>query len=209
MFASANRAHLPVTKGRKRSSQVLEELLQQAPADTFTLGLLLSQLHPRSFGVVVLFLGLLATTPIGSTVPGLMLVAVAVQMIIGRPEPVFPRFITARSLPTQFLFGIGRRAIPALQYLEKAVHPRWLTSFELGKRFVGIIILLLTAVLLLTPVPLSNVAPATVIAVFALAYIEEDGLLLCAAYLGAIILIGGAAAAVWGAILSAILISNV
>ncbi len=160
MLESAYRAHLPVTKQRERSSQVLQELLQQAPADEFTIGWLLTRLHQRSFGVVTLFLGLLATIPVGSTVPGLMLVAIAVQMIGGRPEPAFPRFITARRLQTRYLLRIGSRAVPVLQYLERVVHPRWPTLFEGSNRFVGFVILLLTAVLLLTPVPLSNVVPA-------------------------------------------------
>jgi hypothetical protein len=52
-------------------------------------------------------------------------------------------------------------------------------------------VLLLTAVLLLTPVPLSNIAPAIAIALISLAYIEEDGLLLCFALLAAAVSIGG------------------
>ena len=44
-------------------------------------------------------------------------------------------------------------------------------------------VLLLTLVLLLTPVPLSNVAPAKVVSLISLAYIEEDGLLLSVAVL--------------------------
>jgi len=68
-------------------------------------------------------------------------------------------------------------------------------------------ILLLTAVLLLTPVPLSNIAPAMVISLISLAYVEEDGLLLSVALLAAIILVGIAAAAVWGTIVGAVLIS--
>src|ERR1700730_12078552 len=110
----------PDTKERTPSSRVLEDLLQQAPPECFTLGWLLSNLQQRSFGIVVLFLGLLATTPIGSTVPGLMLAAVALQMIAGRRELAFPQFITARSLPTSYLFRVGRHAIPVMQYLEKA-----------------------------------------------------------------------------------------
>src|SRR5260370_21748882 len=149
----------------------------------------MSTLHRRSFGIVVLFLGLLATTPIGSMVPGLMLAAVALQMIAGRRELVFPQFITARSLPTRYLVRVGGRAIPVMQYLEKAVHPRWPTAFEAAKRFVGVVVLLLTAVLLLTPVPLSNIAPAIVIALIALAYLEEDGLLLCFALFAAGVLL--------------------
>ena len=73
----------PDTKEHTPSSRVLADLLQRAPPECFTLGWLISNLQQRSFGIVVLFLGLLATTPIGSTVPGLMLAAVALQMIAG------------------------------------------------------------------------------------------------------------------------------
>src|SRR5262245_60785063 len=200
---------LPDTKERTPSSRVLEDLLDKAPPDCFTLGWLISTLHQRSFGIVLLLLGLLGTAPIGSTVPGLVLAVVAVQMIVGRRELVFPRFITTRSLPTHYLFRLGGRAIPVLRYLERAVHPRWPTAFEAAKRFVAVIVLLLTAVLLLTPVPLSNIAPAIVIALISLAYIEEDGLLLCLALLAAVVLISAASAAVWGAIISAVMISRI
>ena len=197
------------TKERTPSSRVLEDLLDQAPADTFTLGWLMSALHQRSFGIIMLLLGVLATAPIGSMVPALMLAAVAVQMIAGRYEPVFPNFITARRLPTRHLFRLGGRAIPLLRYLENAVHPRWPGAFEAAKRFVGVMVLLLAAAVLLTPVPLSNIPPAIVIALISLAYIEEDGLLLCVAFLAAIVLIGAAAAAVWGTIVGATLVSHV
>jgi hypothetical protein len=199
----------PDTKERTPSSRVLEDLLHQAPPECFTLGWLISNLQQRSFGIVVLFLGLLATTPIGSTVPGLMLVAVALQMIAGRRELVFPQFITARSLPTRYLFRVAEHGIPVMQYLEKAVHPRWPIAFEATKRFVGVVVLLLTAALLLTPVPLSNIAPAIVIALISLAYLEEDGLLLCFALLAAVVLISVASAAVWGTIVGAAFISRI
>jgi hypothetical protein len=62
-------------------------------------------------------------------------------------------------------------------------------------------VLLLTLVLLLTPVPLSNVAPAMVISLISLAYVEEDGLLLSVGFLAATILIGLGSAAVWGTVI--------
>jgi hypothetical protein len=52
-------------------------------------------------------------------------------------------------------------------------------------------------------VPLSNIAPAIVIALISLAYLEEDGLLLCFALLAAVVLISVASAAVWGTIVGA------
>src|SRR2546429_5922714 len=104
-------------------------------------------------------------------------------------------------------FGIGARQSLVLKYLEKAVHPHWPMTFEAAKRAVGVMVLLLTVVLLLTPVPLSNVAPAMVISLISLAYVEEDGLVLSVGFLAAIILIGIGSAAVWGTIVGAVLIS--
>jgi hypothetical protein len=46
----------------------------------------------------------------------------------------------------------------------------------------------------------SNIAPATVIALISVAYLEEDGLLLCFAFVAAVVLISVASAAVWGTI---------
>jgi hypothetical protein len=112
-------------------------------------------------------------------------------------------------LPTQYLFRLGGRAIPVLQYLERVVHPRWPLAFDVGRRLVGVVVLLLTAVLLLTPIPFSNIAPAVLIVLISLAYIEEDGLLLWLAFSGAIILVGIASAAIWGTIFSALLISHI
>ena len=95
----------PHTKERP-SSRMLEDLLHQAPPECFSLGWLILTLHQRSFGIVLLFLGVLATTPIGSTIPALMLAGVALQMIPGRRELVFPQFITTLSLPTHYLFWV-------------------------------------------------------------------------------------------------------
>jgi hypothetical protein len=56
---------------------------------------------------------------------------------------------------------------------------------------------------------LSNIAPAIVIALISLAYLEEDGLLLCFGLLAAVVLISVASAAVWGAIVGAAFISHI
>src|SRR5207253_5507042 len=112
-----------------------------------------------------------------------------------------------RRLPTKQLRRLGGRAIHVLKYLEKVVHPRWPMTFEVARHAVGVMVLLLTVVLLLTPVPLSNVAPAMVISLISLAYVEEDGLLLSVGFLAGAILIGLGWAAVWGTMIAATLIS--
>jgi hypothetical protein len=87
------------TKKRGPSSRLLQELIRQARAEYVTVGWLIS--HRHSFGIAMLCLGLLATTPVGSMLPGVILAVMAVQMIAGRAQPVFPRFIMTRRLPTK------------------------------------------------------------------------------------------------------------
>jgi len=62
--------------------------------------------------------------------------------------------------------------------------------------------------LVFTPIPLSNVVPALVIALISLAYLEEDGLLLSIALLAAVIVLTVELMAVWEAVLGAKWISG-
>src|ERR1700738_2887567 len=108
----------PHTKERP-SSRMLEDLLHQAPPECFTLGWLISTLHQRSFGIVLLFLGVLATTPIGSTIPALMLAGVALQMISGRRELVFPQFITPQACQRVICSGLVGTLFPWCNILRR------------------------------------------------------------------------------------------
>jgi hypothetical protein len=76
---------------------VLQRLLDEVPADHFTLGWLMHNLRKRSFGIVMLLLAVVAVAPGFSIVAGLLLMIPAFQMIAGKPAPVFPRRIATRS----------------------------------------------------------------------------------------------------------------
>ena len=144
---------------------------------------------------MILFLGVLATAPVGSSLPGIALAAVALQMVAGFRRPIFPRFLMMGKLPTRHILRLGWRAIPPLRHLERVAHPRWPLVFVLARGVIAIAILLLSGAVLLTPIPLSNIPPAILIILIALAYIEEDGLLLIISMFGAFVLIGIATAA--------------
>src|SRR5690606_20807006 len=109
-----------------------------------------------SFGVLLLLLGVLAMLPVLSPVAGALLTVPAVQMILGRASPVFPRSLSGRKLPTDRLLPALRRLIPALRFMERFVRPRWQTPFRPTKRVIGGFVLLLGAALFV-PIPLSNV----------------------------------------------------
>jgi hypothetical protein len=179
---------------------VLQKLHDEMPADHFTLSWLMGSLRTRSFGIIMLLLALVAIAPGVSIVAGLLLVIPAFQMIAGKPAPIFPRRIAVHPLPSRHFAAVVQRAVPILRYLERIIHPRWHTPFEATKRLVGVVVVILSATLVFSPIPLSNVVPALVIVLISLAYLEQDGLLLSIALLAALIVLLGAFGAVWEAI---------
>lgn len=181
------------------ASLALERLIDEAPADHFTLGWLVDTLGKNSFGFTLLLLGLLSAAPVGSMLPGFLLAALAPQMIAGCHSPIMPAFIANWRLPTRHLVRVARRAAPVVRRLESAIHPRWLVPLQGMKRLVGIVVFLLTLLVLLTPLPLSNIPPALVIVLISLGYIEEDGLFLTFGLAVATILLAATFVAIWGA----------
>ena len=187
----------PNAKTFTPASAVLEELHEEAPAGYFTLDWLTSSVHDQSFGLLILLLAIIAVAPGICVVAGLLLLIPAFEMMAGRAVPVFPRWIAARPLPTRHLGAVVQRAIPMLRSLEKIVHPRRPTPPEATKRVVGIAVMLLSARLLLTPIPLSNILPALLIAFISLAYLEEDGVMLSIGLLAALVVLAIDVGIVW------------
>lgn len=181
------------------TSDVLRDLLLGAPAENVSVRWLMDSLEERSFGIVMLLLGLLALVPGISGIIGVLVAIPAVQMILARKAPVFPRFISRRHVPTPRLAHLIRRVEPVLRRLERVIRPRWITPIQATKRAVGAVLLLLGG-LLLVPVPFSNVVPALIIVLLAFAYLEDDGVLLCVALVAATVALAMAAAIVWGTI---------
>ena len=161
-------------------SALLQKLLLHAPEPKVTLGWLMESLGDRSFGIVLLLLGLLGSLPGASIIAGVAIAFPAFEMMLGHAGPVFPRFIAERAFETRRLAAVLNRAIPVLRYLEHIIRPRWHTGFAATKRVVGVAILLV-GILLFAPIPLSNIPPGLAIMLLAFAYLEEDGILLCVA----------------------------
>jgi hypothetical protein len=190
------------------TSIVLQRLHDEAPADHFTLGWLVGKLSKRSFGIIMLLLALVATVPGISYIAGLLLMIPAFEMIAGREAPSFPRGIAARPFPTRHLAALMQRAVPVLRFIERMIHPRWHTPPEATKRLVGIVVVLLTVTVVFSPIPLSSVVPALMIALISLAYLEEDGLLLLISLSTAVVVLAIALVAVWETVVGAEWISR-
>lgn len=185
--------------GRLPTSVVLNDLLEEAPGDHVTLAWVMGRLQERSFGLVMLLLALIALVPGLSSFIGVLLTVPAVQMILARHNPVLPRFVAERRLQTRRLASLIARILPVLRRIETLIRPRWPTPFETTKRVIGGIILLLS-VTLVAPIPLSHVIPSFAIMLVALAYLEEDGVMLCVALAVAISSLAITAATVWATV---------
>ena len=185
--------------GRLPTSAVLDRLFGATRAEEVTLEWLLRGLGDRSFGIILLLLALLGVLPGVSVVAGLLLPVPAWQMLRGHAGPVFPHAVATRPIAAARLTRLVRGVVPMLRLLETVIRPRWPTPFGATKRVVGGTVLLL-GLGLLVPLPLSNVPPAAAIALIAFAYLERDGLLLCAALLIALATLALAAGLAWEAL---------
>ena len=181
---------------RQPTSVVLGNLFLRVPAEHVTLEWLLRGLGDRSFGVLLLLLALLGALPGVSVAVGLLLPIPAYQMLRAHPGPVFPRAVASRPIATGRLTSLVRRIVPVLGLLERVVHPRWTTPFVATKRVVGAAVLPVSMGFFV-PLPLSNIAPAAVVALIAFAYLEQDGLLLLIGLLMALAVVAGAAILAW------------
>ncbi len=131
------------------ASVILQKLHDHAPAGHVTLDWLMSSLQKQSFGLITLVLAVVAAAPGISLIGGLLLLIPAVQMMAGRPAPTFHTGSPPATCPHS-------TSVPSCSALP----------------------LMLSARLILTPIPLSNILPALIIALISLAYTEEDGLVL-------------------------------
>lgn len=188
----------PLIDPRTPTSTILQNLLLHSPDETVAFGWLMRHLGRRSFGIILLLLGLLACLPGVSSVVGVLIAIPAYQMIIARGGPAFPKLLMARTFRKKRLAATLAKAVPVLRFLERFIRPRWHTPFETTKRVVGGAVLLVGC-LLFIPIPLSNLPPGLAIVLLAFAYLEEDGVLLCTSLLIIVVLLLIAAAIAWQA----------
>ncbi|MBR0645983.1 exopolysaccharide biosynthesis protein [Plastoroseomonas hellenica] len=180
------------------TSAVFGAMLSDIGPTPITLDHVLHKLGERSFGMMLLLLSILGLLPGISALAGLLGLVVAWQMLLGRPRPVFPRSLAQRRFEPRRLRAIVTRVVPVLRWLERIVRPRWTTPFQTTKRVVGAAVALL-ALALLVPVPLSNLAPALAMGLVAIAYVEEDGLLLSVALMIVAVLLATGGLLLWEA----------
>jgi hypothetical protein len=178
------------------TSELLEKLVAQAPDGPVDLDWLLRHLDKRSFGLLLLLLGLLVIVPGVASIAALIVIFPSVEMMLGRSRLSFPRFLSKRQFEFKRFKRFTECARPGLRMIENLSRPRWMLPHAVAGRLVGAAVLLL-ALSAIWPLPLVNVIPGAIIVLIAIAYLQEDGLLLVVATAAAFISLGGFGWTVW------------
>jgi hypothetical protein len=169
-----------------RFSQDRKFLLQRLTEQPLTLEDILAETSERGFSLVIalLVLPFLFPMPPGLTGPfGGACLLLSVQMVLGRRSPWLPKSIAKYKFPRGFAQILLQNLRRVTRLLEKIARPRWakLAENSWTWRLNGLCISWL-ALLLISPVPLTNPLPTVGILLLAVATIESDGLLMCISY---------------------------
>lgn len=110
-----------------------------------------------------------------STVVGVPMIFLGLQMALGARRPWLPRRLSAAGFDRESFRSMLDRALPRLRKVERLLHPRFpvLTSGP-AERLLGLVAAILGAVLAL-PIVFGNLPPAVGVGLIALGLIERDG----------------------------------
>lgn len=164
-----------------RTSEVFRGLKTIGSGERISLGELTTSLGDRGFGLLVLIFALpniIPMIPGVSTVSGVVIALVGLQMMIGRHAPWMPAFVAEKTMPREQLAAMVDRTVSWVERLERVAQPRW-TGMTRGPMHVvlGAMFVLLGAILALPLSWIGNFPPGVALVVLSIGMLEEDGLL--------------------------------
>lgn len=170
-----------VDKQVVRTSDAFRALKTIGTGDRISLGELTAALGDRGFGLLVLIFALpniIPMIPGVSTVSGVVIALVGLQMMVGRHAPWMPGFVADKSMPREQLAAMVDRTISWVERLERIAQPRWTGMTRGPMHFIlGAMFVLLGGILALPLSWVGNFPPGVALVVLSIGMLEEDGLL--------------------------------
>ncbi|MHA1539659.1 MAG: exopolysaccharide biosynthesis protein [Alphaproteobacteria bacterium] len=161
-------------------SMILRDIAKKWDKETITLEELLHEIGPRSFGLIIFILALPNILPVSipgiSTVLGLVIVILSLQLILNYPEPILPRFIAHKEIPFKPFAKILRRLLRTVRKTERLLKPRWPMLSDNRSRKVISLLLIILSLSMMLPIPLGNPPPAIALMILSAGLIERDGI---------------------------------
>lgn len=171
----------PIAFEGRAASALLDDLIEAFPGEKTSVGALVDQLDSRAHGVLLLVLALpmcIPNVPGISTIFGILMLAPAMQLVLGSRRLWLPQRVRAWEVDCTALRRTLRATIPTLKRVEYLIKPRWsrLTRFPVTI-LVGLQTLLMALILIL-PIPFANWPPGMTVAITSLALLQRDGVLM-------------------------------
>jgi hypothetical protein len=161
----------------------LEVIAAEAPAEGMTLHDFTHALGERAFGLLLFALSIPVCIPLLYGIPqvvSLPMMAIAIQMALGRAEPWMPQRFGERMLGKGGLAQMAAGADKYFGWIERLARPRLLLlSGPTAERLVGAVFVVFIASILI-PLPATNTLPGIGIAMASIGLITRDGLLVLA-----------------------------
>ena len=164
-----------------RTSDLLDVLVRW-PNDRLTVRDIIAALGDRAYALLIVLFGLPNCLPMPPPIPficGVLLVAVALQLLAGRPVPWLPHFILDRHISVSMVNLASARAMPWLARIESVCRPR-LVVLQQGfvLRLVGALLLAMSLGLLVAAPFIGQIPIGIGICLVGLGMVERDGLVL-------------------------------
>lgn len=171
----------------RRLSADLQELLERHQESGFTMRKVMVLLGDRGYGLLLVMLSLPSAMPVpapGYSTPfGVALVLIGLQLLVGKKVPWLPQWVLDRPVSP----NLGRKMLAFaggfFARLEHLIRPRLAWAFSPAGSSGAALLLLVMALLMIAPIPLTNTAPAAVIFLIGIGLVEKDGVVLGAALL--------------------------
>jgi hypothetical protein len=169
---------------------VLETAIEDCSDNKVTVGALLDGFGDRSFGPVIMLLGLLVVIPPVGAIPGLPMAVGAVillfslQIVFGADHIWMPEFVQKQGMSCDKLEEAEDRVKPWLARIDRMISRRltWATG-KVATRLAALAVSALALLLIpLELVPFAVGAPGAAIVLFGLALVARDGALMLASF---------------------------
>jgi hypothetical protein len=177
---------------RKRASEpeqnfagLLNCLVSETSGETVTLGQMMRIMERRSFGAVILLLGVIAVSPL-TVVPGATWTVAAVtllfsaQLLFGMQHPWLPKTLLNLKMPRDQLRKLVTASRRIAHTADKLTAPR-LRFLTKPPFVIGVAILCIAAALITFPlglIPLAPVLPGVAIVLMGIGLTARDGVFL-------------------------------
>lgn len=173
-----------LTEDKKLASDILKEIADtnNNGSDKVTLFDIKTALHERGFGILIIIFSLPLSVPIPvppgyTTILSIPLILFALQLLFGFDSPWMPNWLERRSFQRSTLALVVEKTSPALKKIEKFMKPRMSFIFYGPGEKILAFIMLLCALSIALPLPLTNFIPAIGTTLISLGLMSKDGLL--------------------------------